>query len=84
MDPALALARVRKGMREGAAREWRGSQAAVPMCLARVQTRVVEGARLWSGRRDGAAGLVGEWRWRQGRQLLALLCGHHNAANTLV
>ena len=37
-NPAPTPARVRKGMREGAAREWRGSQAVVPMCLARVQT----------------------------------------------
>ena len=71
-------------MREGVAREWRGSQAAVSMHLARVWTEVAEGARLWSGMRDGAAGLVGEWRWRQRRCLLALLCGHHNTANTLV
>jgi len=54
-------------MREGVAREWRESQADVPMCLARVQIGVVEGARLWSRRRDGAAGLAGEWRWRQRR-----------------
>jgi hypothetical protein len=38
-------------MREGVAREWRGSQAAVLMHLARVRTRVAEGARLWSGGR---------------------------------
>ena len=36
-------------MREGAAREWRGSQAAVLMCPARDRTGVAEGARLWSG-----------------------------------
>ena len=54
-------------MSEGLAREWRESQAAVPMCLARVWTRVAEGARLWSGRRDGAASPDGEWRWRQRR-----------------
>ena len=47
----------------------------MPMRLARVRTEVVEGARLWSGRRDGEAGLAREWRWRQRRQLLALLCG---------
>ena len=39
-DPDLALARVQKGMGEGVAREWRGSQAVVPIRLARVQTRV--------------------------------------------
>jgi hypothetical protein len=42
--------------------EWRGSQAVVLMRLPRVQTGVVEGARLWSGRRDSAAGLTREWR----------------------
>ena len=63
----MDLARVQKGMREGVAREWRGSQAAVPMHLARVRTGVAEGARLWSGRRDGAAGLAGEWRLRRRR-----------------
>ena len=46
LDLALALARVRKGMREGVAREWTGSQVAMPMRLARVWTRVAEGARL--------------------------------------
>ena len=65
LDPALASARVQKGMREGAAGEWRGSQAVVPMRLAKVWTGVAEGARLWSGRRDGAAGPAGEWRWRR-------------------
>ena len=71
-------------MREGAARESRGSQAAVPMCLARVRIGVAEGARLWSGRRDDAAGPVGKWRWRWRQRLLALLCGYHITTNTLV
>ena len=43
-------ARVRKCIREGAAGESRGSQAAMPM-VPRVRSRVVEGA-------------VGEWRER--------------------
>ena len=48
-------------MREGATGEWRGIQVAMPMSLARVCTGVAEVARLWSGRRDGAAGLAREW-----------------------
>jgi len=48
-------------MREGEAREWRGSQAIVPMHLARGWTGVAEGARLWSGRRDSVAGPAREW-----------------------
>ena len=43
-------ARVQKCMREGTAREWRGSRAAMPM-VPRFQSRVVEGvAREWRGR----------------------------------
>ena len=46
-DLALACtiieARVQKCMREGAAREWRGSRAAVPMAP-RIQSGVAEGA----------------------------------------
>ena len=43
----IVEARVRKCMREGAAREWRGSRAAVPM-EPRVQSGVAEGeAREW-------------------------------------
>ena len=83
-DLALVLARVQKGMRDGTAREWRGSQAAMLMHLARVQIGVAKGARLWSGRRDGAAGLAREWRWRWRRWLFALLCGHHITTNGLV
>ena len=68
-DPDLACtiveARVRKCMREGVAEEWRGSQAAGLMRLARVRTRVAEGARLWSRRRDSVDGLAREWRWRR-------------------
>ena len=64
-DPDPAPATVRKGMREGPAREWRGSHVAMLMGPTRVQTGVAEGARLWSGRRDGAASLAGEWRWWQ-------------------
>ena len=46
----IVEARVQKCMREGAARESRGSQAAVPMAP-RVQSRVAEGAtREWRGR----------------------------------
>ena len=82
LDLALALARVLKGIREGVARELRGSQAVVPMRLARVRARVAEGARLWSERTDGVAGPAREWRWRQRRRLLVLLYGHHNTANT--
>ena len=53
-DPVLACtiveARVQKCMREGVAREWRVSQAAVLMAP-RVWSRVAEGAaREWSGR----------------------------------
>ena len=40
-------------MRDGVNGEWRESQAAMPMRLARVRTGVVEGARLWRERRDG-------------------------------
>ena len=64
-DLAPALARVRKGMREGVAEKWRGSQATMPMRLARVWTKVAEGARLWSRRRNGVAGPAREWRWSQ-------------------
>jgi len=66
-DPALALgsARVQKALRDGVAGEWRGSHAAMLMSLARVWTGVAEGARLWSERRDGAAGPAGEWIWRR-------------------
>ena len=46
----IVEARVWKYMREGAAREWRGSRVAVPM-EPRVQNRVAEGT-------------VGEWRGR--------------------
>ena len=46
-------------MREGATGEWRWCQVAVLMRLAGVQTGVAEGARLWSGRRDGVAGPAG-------------------------
>ena len=53
-------------MRDSAARDWRG-RAAMPMLLAKVQIRLAEGARLYSGRRDSAASLAGEWRWRQRR-----------------
>jgi hypothetical protein len=74
-DPNLAYAvieaRVQKCMREGAARESRGSQAAVPMA-SRVWSRVAEGVarewrgrhrtRIWSCMRDGAGG---EWIWRR-------------------
>ena len=35
--------RVQKGMRDGVAVEWRGSQDAMPMSLARVWIGVVEG-----------------------------------------
>ena len=49
LDLALAPARVWKGMREGAAREWRGSQAAVPMRLASVWTGVAEGLGFGAG-----------------------------------
>ena len=49
-------ARVQKGTRDGVAVEWRGSQDAMPMSLARVQTEVAYGARLWSETRDSAAG----------------------------
>ena len=53
-DPNLACtvveARVQKYMREGAAREWRGSRAAVLMAPS-VQSRVAEG-------------VAGEWRGR--------------------
>ena len=83
-DPALASARVWKGMREGVVGEWRGSHATMLIRLARVRTKVAKGARLWSARRDGAASPALEWRWRQRRRLLALLCGHHETANTLV
>ena len=51
--------RVQKGMRDGVAVEWRGSQDAMPMSLARVQTGVAEGARLWIRMRDSVAGLAG-------------------------
>jgi hypothetical protein len=33
---------------------------------------VTEGARLWSGRRDGADGPTREWRWGRRRRLLVL------------
>ena len=36
-------------MREGLAREWRGSQAAMPMHLARVRTMVAEGLGFGAG-----------------------------------
>ena len=45
---SIVEARVRKCMREGAAREWRGSRATVLM-VPRVRSGVAEGA-------------VGEWR----------------------
>ena len=46
----IVEARVQKCMREGAAREWRGSRATVSMAP-RVQSRVVEGAAgEWKGR----------------------------------
>ena len=53
-DPDLACTviktRVQKCMREGVAREWRGSRAAVPM-VPRVQSGVAEGvAGDWRGR----------------------------------
>ena len=41
-----------------------------PSCYAdvlRLQIGVVEGARLWSRRRESAIGPAGEWRWRQRR-----------------
>ena len=73
-DPDLAYtvveARVQKCMREGAAREWRGSRAAVPMAR-RVRSRVAEGA-------------AGELRWRRRWRLFALLCGHYITTNALV
>ena len=59
----LALARVQKAMREGAAREWRLMRQIVVLMVPRVQRGVVEGrletreeghgARIWSGRIDG-------------------------------
>ena len=46
----IVEARVQKCMREGAAGEWRGSRAAVPMAP-RVQSGVAEGAaEEWRGR----------------------------------
>ena len=63
-------ARVRKCLGEGAAREWRGSRAAMPMAP-RVQSGVAEG-------------VAREWRWRRRRRLFVLLCGHHITTNVLV
>ena len=66
----IVEARVQKCMREGAAGEWRGSRAAVPM-EPRVQSGWQRG-RLENG--DGG----------RDNDPLRFLCGHHITTNALV